>query len=111
MKRAVPSAFTHTMRQATDLFCNLFYIFFFIHSFPSGFGLVFFPPTSDCESPSAFRSLRDGLAKAGIGRNIDKYLEKCKEYGIDTADLYYTEDQPGDAWYLIGDWKPVRKEN
>ena len=57
---------------------------------------------------TAFRSLRDGLAKAGIGRNIDRYLEKCKEYGIDTADLYYTEDQPGDAWYLIGDWKPVR---
>ena len=108
MKRAVPSAFTHTMRQAPDLFRILFYVFFsFI---PSHLVLVwFFPPTSDCESPSAFRSLRDGLAKAGIGRNIDKYLEKCKEYGIDTADLYYTEDQPGDAWYLIGDWKPVRK--
>ena len=51
--------------------------------------------------------LLDGLAKAGIGRNIDKYLEKCSEYGVPTDDLYYKEDQPGDAWYLIGDWKPV----
>lgn len=53
------------------------------------------------------RSLLAGLAKAGIGKNIDKWLAKCAEYGIDTTDLYYTEDQPGDAWYLIGDWKPV----
>ena len=35
--------------------------------------------------------LRVGLAKAGIGRNIDKYLEKCTAYGIQTDDLYYKE--------------------
>lgn len=56
---------------------------------------------------ASVRSLRVGLAKAGIGRNIDKYLAKCAEYGIETDDLYYKEDQPGDAWYLVGDWKPV----
>lgn len=49
-----------------------------------------------------------GLAKAGIGRNVDKYLEKCREYGIAVDDLYHVEDQPGDAWYLIGDWKPAK---
>ena len=50
-----------------------------------------------------------GLAKFGIGRNVDKYLSKCEEYGIATDDLYHVEDQPGDAWYLIGDWKPAKK--
>ena len=49
-----------------------------------------------------------GLAKAGIGRNVDKYLAKCREYGIAVDDLYHVEDQPGDAWYLIGDWKPAK---
>jgi len=38
---------------------------------------------------------------------VDKYLAKCAEYRIDTTDLYHDEDQPGDAWYLVGDWKPV----
>jgi len=49
-----------------------------------------------------------GLAKAGIGRNVDKYLAKCREYGIAVDDLYHVEDQPGDAWYLIGDWNPAK---
>ena len=50
-----------------------------------------------------------GIAKIGIGRNIDKYLAKCEAYGITTDDLYHVEDQPGDAWYLVGDWKPAKK--
>ena len=49
-----------------------------------------------------------GLAKAGIGRNVDKYLAKCREYGSAVDDLYHVEDQPSDAWYLIGDWKPAK---
>lgn len=49
-----------------------------------------------------------GLAKAGIGRRVDKYMAQCAEYGVATDDLFYTEDQPGDAWYLIGDWKPAK---
>ena len=49
-----------------------------------------------------------GLAKAGIGRRVDKYMAQCAEYGVATDDLFHTEDQPGDAWYLIGDWKPAK---
>jgi hypothetical protein len=49
-----------------------------------------------------------GLAKAGIGQRVDKYMAQCEEYGVATDDLFYTEDQPGDAWYLIGDWKPAK---
>ena len=49
-----------------------------------------------------------GLAKAGIGRRVDKYMAQCAEYGVVTDDLFHTEDQPGDAWYLIGDWKPAK---
>ena len=49
-----------------------------------------------------------GLAKAGIGRRVGKYMAQCAEYGVATDDLFHTEDQPGDAWYLIGDWKPAK---
>ena len=49
-----------------------------------------------------------GLAKAGIGRRVDTYMETCAEYGISTDDLFYTEDEPGDAWYLVGDWAPAK---
>lgn len=49
-----------------------------------------------------------GLAKAGIGRRVEKYMAECEKYGVQTEDLFYTEDQPGDAWYLIGDWKPAK---
>jgi len=54
------------------------------------------------------RVLLIGLAKAGIGRRVEKYAAKCEEYGISIADLYHVEDQPGDAWYLVGDWKPAK---
>ena len=37
-----------------------------------------------------------------------KYMAECEKYGVQTEDLFYTEDQPGDAWYLIGDWKPAK---
>ena len=33
------------------------------------------------------------LAKAGIGKNVEKWSAKCAEYGIDCSDLYHTEDQ------------------
>lgn len=76
------------------------------------------------------------LAKAGIGKNVEKWSAKCAEYGIDCSDLYHKEDQvrhillvypkvlghshltrhhppppstqPGDAWYLIGEWQPAK---
>ena len=93
----------------------------------------------------AARVVLFSLAKAGIGKNVEKWSAKCAEYGIDCSDLYHTEDQvraghlvslcypkksplrsslvpdpspsppsphlwtqPGDAWYLIGDWKPAK---
>ena len=48
------------------------------------------------------------LAKAGIGKNVENWSAKCAEYGIDCSDLYHKEDQPGDAWYLIGEWQPAK---
>ena len=33
------------------------------------------------------------LAKAGIGKNVEKWSAKCAEYGIDCSDLYHKEDQ------------------
>jgi len=33
------------------------------------------------------------LAKAGIGKNVEKWSAKCAEYNIDCSDLYHKEDQ------------------
>ena len=77
---------------------------------PAGGDLSFTAPEGAAAGASVIgaRAFFIGLAKAGIGRNVDKYLAKCREYGIAVDDLYHVEDQPGDAWYLIGDWKPAK---
>ena len=77
---------------------------------PAGGDLSFTAPegAAACAIVIGARAFFIGLAKAGIGRNVDKYLAKCREYGIAVDDLYHVEDQPGDAWYLIGDWKPAK---
>lgn len=41
----------------------------------------------------AARVVLFSLAKAGIGKNVEKWSAKCAEYGIDCSDLYHTEDQ------------------
>jgi hypothetical protein len=37
------------------------------------------------------------LAKAGIGKNVEKWSAKCAEYNIDCSDLYHKEDQVRDT--------------
>ena len=46
------------------------------------------------------------LAKAGIGKNVEKWSAKCAEYGIDCSDLYHTEDQVR-AGHLVSSPTPV----
>ena len=50
-----------------------------------------------------------GGGKAALSKQLEEQIERAKERNIDIADLYYTEDQGEDAWYLIGDWRPPKK--
>ena len=47
-----------------------------------------------------------GLAQVGIGKNIETWVARAKDYGVDVSDCYHVVDEPGDAWWLVGDWKP-----
>ena len=50
-----------------------------------------------------------GGGKAALSKQLEEQIERAKERNIDISDLYYTEDQGEDAWYLIGDWRPPKK--
>jgi len=54
----------------------------------------------------AARVVLFSLAKAGIGKNVEKWSAKCAEYGIDCSDLYHTEDQVR-AEHLVSSPTPV----
>lgn len=54
----------------------------------------------------AARVVLFSLAKAGIGKNVEKWSAKCAEYGIDCSDLYHTEDQVR-AGHLVSSPTPV----
>ena len=50
-----------------------------------------------------------GGGKAALSKQLEEQIERAKEKNVDISDLYYTEDQGEDAWYLIGDWRPPKK--
>ena len=62
-----------------------------------------------------------GATKASqlrLEQRVSEELEKCKKNGIDTSDLYYDFDLPGDAYpfgdaegmdWVPDDWKPPKK--
>ena len=50
-----------------------------------------------------------GGGKAALSKQLEEQIERAKERNIDISDLYYSEDQGEDAWYLIGDWRPPKK--
>jgi hypothetical protein len=62
-----------------------------------------------------------GATKASqmrLEQRVGEEMEKCTKNGIDTSDLYYDFDLPGDAYpfgdaegmdWVPGDWKPPKK--
>ena len=55
------------------------------------------------------RLLTLGGGKAALSKQLEEQIARAKEKNIDISDLYYSEDQGEDAWYLIGDWRPPKK--
>ena len=55
------------------------------------------------------RLLTLGGGKAVLSKQLEEQIARAKEKNIDISDLYYSEDQGEDAWYLIGDWRPPKK--
>ncbi len=50
-----------------------------------------------------------GGGKAALSKQLEEQIARAKEKNIDISDLYYSEDQGEDAWYLVGDWRPPKK--
>ena len=55
------------------------------------------------------RLLTLGGGKAALSKQLEEQIARAKEKNIDISDLYYSEDQGEDAWYLVGDWRPPKK--
>ena len=49
-----------------------------------------------------------GGGKAALSKQLEEEIARAKK-NIDISDLYYSEDQGEDAWYLVGDWRPPKK--
>ena len=50
-----------------------------------------------------------GGGKAALSKQLEEQIARAKEKNIDISDLYYSEDQGEDAWYLVAIARPSQK--
>ena len=51
-----------------------------------------------------------GGGKAALSKQLEEQIARAKEKNIDISDLYYSEDQGEDAWYLVAIWRLPKKD-